>query len=423
MQISLLIALLATLALVNYRVSRSVLYPPFLFCIMWLLVFSIYQCNFMTVDPIHTETLLVVGFGAFLFSLGGGIAALFPRQVVTTRFTWRSPLRVPEENHLVKYLLVVGCFIGMLLVLHNTIVLGASGNGGTFLARARSSGVEGQNQGSSQTFTLLTYVPVWSIYAATLFLVEKKNRLFWIMAWIAFLTAIFTTGRSPILLLFCSLIAVQLLKEKKDNITRALKFVRIPLLGFFALYTALTFSNKDTSGVSGGFSGVLIYFVIGYLVSPVAAFDHVLQNASSYANEPNHTLKFVLGIASKLHLLSFTPPPLLDSFVEVPFPTNVYTGYKFFFTDFGIYWCFVLVMCIGFLHTLLYRKAKSGSELGLYCFALTVFPIVMFVFDDLYSAIGEDINIFLFGALYFTLRRLALTPGRPFAYRKLFLNA
>ena len=40
-----------------------------------------------------------------------------------------------------------------------------------------------------------------------------------------------------------------------------------------------------------------------------------------------------------LGMWNYTPPPLIDTFVWVPLGANVYTGYKFYFTDFGFLGC------------------------------------------------------------------------------------
>jgi len=410
MPVNFLIAFLGCLMMLNYRFYRSVLYPPFMFSTMWFLVFVVYQANFIEIDPLHGQTILLVGMGALLFSLGGILARLVPKQLIDAKLTLGTAVPKYASNKTLKYLLIAALFIGTLLILRSTLAAGAQGIGGTFLQRARSAGVENQN-GGTQAITVLTYVPVWCTFTSMLFLVEGKNRLFWIMSLIAFTCAVLTTGRGPILLLFSALLAIYLLKDRKDNFTAALKFARVPILVFLCLFIGLIFTNKDTSIVSGGVLGVILFFAVGYIVTPVAALDYVLQHPSQYADAPQHTFKFLLQVAASLRFVQYTPPPFLDQFVTVPLPTNVYTGYKFFYTDFGFWGCLVTVAVISFLQTLLYRKAISGSQLGLYCFAFTVFPAIMFVFDDLYSAIGEDINMFTFGCLYMLLRSVRMLPG------------
>jgi oligosaccharide repeat unit polymerase len=99
---------------------------------------------------------------------------------------------------------------------------------------------------------------------------------------------------------------------------------------------------------------------------------------------------------------------MLQDFVGVPYPVNVYTMYKDYVIDFGIPWALVTVGIIGFLHTLLYRKALTGSLLGKFLFALSMFPVFMAIFTDQYSSLGNYTNALLFGAIYIVLQSLAI---------------
>jgi oligosaccharide repeat unit polymerase len=406
-----IIAVIALLTYLNYRFSHSVLYPPFIFCALWLLVLVLYQSNIIDIDPLHANSMLMVGGGTFLFSLGGVVAYGIPKHLIHLRIRIGDSLNEVQGNHLLKYLLVVVFMLAPIASAHRLAAAAAQGSGATILAQARSATFNGQNE-EDTTPPLIVYVPVWSICLATLFLIEKRNKLFWIMAATAFVLAVLTTGRGPVLELFSALITVHLLMTKKLKLGEALKFARVPIIIFFFLYVLLIFTNKDTSNLSGNVGQIIVYFVVSYIIGPLAALDYVLQHPGDYTGLPNHTFKFPLRIASALHIAPYTPPPLLDKFIAVPFPTNVYTGFKFFYTDFGLIGCLVIVCIIGFLHTLLYRKALTGSALGLFIFAFMMMPLVMFIFDDLYSATGEELNMLLVGCVYMIMRPIQLMPSR-----------
>src|ERR1700722_17822142 len=91
------IGLLIGLILVNYWLSRSVLYPPFLFCSIWLLDLPIYRFSPGEFDPLHANTLALLGMGAVFFSLGGMLGMLFPKALITARFVLT---RFPPRQHL-----------------------------------------------------------------------------------------------------------------------------------------------------------------------------------------------------------------------------------------------------------------------------------------------------------------------------------
>jgi oligosaccharide repeat unit polymerase len=415
MEFAILLSFIACLMLRNYNVSRSVLYPPFLFSAMWLLVLSLYRAGFVEVNPLHGKLMLLLGLGALSFSAAGELARLVPRQLIGMRLRIGDSLGNPRTLHLTKVLILAAAFIGMLFMAHGVFSRGLQGGSGSILANARNAGIETSD---SAGFSVLAYVPVWSICSAALFLIERKDRLFWLMALIAFMSAVLTTGRGPILELFGMLTAVELFKANRLKFLPALRYARIPILIFLTLYIVLIFTNKNTSGMEGGIVGIAVYFVVSYLIAPTAAMDYVLQHAGDYAHQPIHTFKFPLQVGAALHLWSYTPPPFLDAFIQVPFPANVYTGYKFYFTDFGFAGCILAVGIIGFLQTLLYRKALTGSSLGIYLYSFTVFPLVMFIFDDVYSATGEMLNVILFGCLYMVFRSIRFLPAtdRPGHY-------
>jgi hypothetical protein len=113
-------------------------------------------------------------------------------------------------------------------------------------------------------------------------------------------------------------------------------------------------------------------------------------------------------------LVSYAPPPGLDRFIFIPFGTNVYTAYKFFVTDFGLGFSLAIMGMIGFFHSLLFRKAQSGSVMGLYLFALTIFPVLMVIFDDQYSQFGLYIDALAFATAYLTIKSI---PWRIFNSR------
>jgi oligosaccharide repeat unit polymerase len=412
MTIAILIAWLALLTVGNYWCKRSVLYPPFLFCGVWLMVFVLYSLQIVETDPLHATVIFLIAAGALLFSLGGCIALLIPSPIVTTRVLLWPRSQKPTRDGFMKFVYFGVMVFSMFMVAQHTISSGLSrGDLSAVLQNARAAGVEGTDTGGS---FLLAYMPAWTIYTAALFAVERRNRLFWLTAAVAFITAIFTTGRGPILSLFGSVTTVLLVETQRTRFVQAFKLARIPILTFFCLYVGLIFTTKDLSNMSGGAVSIATYFVVSYFVGPVAALDSVIEHPGLYTGEPNHTFKFPLSIAARLHLVRYDPPPPLDSYVSVPFPTNVYTGYKFFFTDFGLFITLAIALLIGFLHTLLFRKATQRdaegqirSELGLYCFACSVITVLMFIFDDLYSALGVNLTILLFGSIYFATRHVS----------------
>jgi oligosaccharide repeat unit polymerase len=404
------IAVVTVLLLVNYWISRSILYPPFIFCFMWVFDLVLCRLQLIDLDPIHQITLWVVSAGALAFTFGGLFAYLIPGSVLRTRLILSPKL---QRTNLPKLMLIGVTLLAFPHLLHHIAEEASKGSGDTILQRARQA--SGDESAHVETdIIVISFLPI-TTFMAVLFLIEKRDRYFWAALSLAGVVNLLSGGRTGFLMLIAALSCVQLVKTGRLSFMPAARVLKIPVAIFIVLYVVLIFVNKNTSDVDGGLGKIAFFFIVSYVVGPLAALDHVLQHPSEYLAAPNHTFEFLLKIADFLHLTKYTPPPLLDQFLAVPFPTNVYTVYKFYFTDFGLYGCFFCVLLIGFLQSALYRKARAGSELGLFLLALSMYPLVMVIFDDLYFVnLGFFIRAAIFCIVYLNLRGLPLVflPGR-----------
>jgi oligosaccharide repeat unit polymerase len=398
------IALLSIFLLVNYWLSRSVLYPPFLFCGIWLLDLGIYRFNGQDFDPPHANTLYVLTFGAICFTVGGAVAKLVPRNLIEARLILT---KFPPRNELVKPAVLIFLAFGIPIWVRNLFAMAAEGTGATILERARTGGMAG-GPDAGAGFSFASYFLLWSMYAACLFLIERRDKKFWCMALIAFAGGILSTGRVPILMLLSSLTCVHLIMTNRYRFREAMQFARIPIFIFLILYIGLIFFVKDLSYYQGGIVQVAILFVVSYLIGPTAAFDYSMQHPHDFLTASNHTFKFFLSIASHLHVISYEPPPHDDFVAGLMFPTNVFTVYRYYISDFGVYGTMFMFVLYGLAQTLLYRKARTGSILGIYLFASTLYVIVLSPFSDEFASFGAYIDMALFGAIYVVLRSLPL---------------
>jgi oligosaccharide repeat unit polymerase len=401
----LLILTLALLVLANYQLRRSVLYPPFLFCGMWLFAALIYRLHLVVINPIHPITLYVIAAGAMLFSLGGLCAFFVPGKLIATRLNLVGEPKT--TGNWVRYLVVLFlalcvCFAIRAMML---IAAGTGGMSGFFFAVARETLIENINAGH-ESIPWYSYAATWTIFAATLFHSERSDGVSWTVTVIAFVSCVISGGRGGLLFLFSSLICVYLVRTRRERFTAAMRFARWPILAFLLLFTSLLFVDKNIPTTDKNVLAFAGTSTVAYIVGPVAALDQVLLHPLDYSGAPNHTFRIFLKIGSWLGLVSYTPAPGLDRFVFIPFGTNVYTAYKFFVTDYGTGSALAVMGMIGFLHSLLFRKAHSNSVLGLYLFALTIIPVLMVIFDDQYSQFGLYIDAFVFASVYLTIKSI-----------------
>jgi oligosaccharide repeat unit polymerase len=172
---------------------------------------------------------------------------------------------------------------------------------------------------------------------------------------------------------------------------------------FAALFIGLIFINNNTEEMTGGVVGIATFSVLSYIVGPLAAFDKVVQHPADFIMTSSHTFESPLKLAAALHLTDYTPPPLFDSWVFVPFPTNVYTVFKFYFLELGTAGTVVLLLFFGLLHSLLYLKARQGGRFSTYLFAYSIFSVLVVIFDDHYFTLEVDVYAIAFGLFYFLI--------------------
>jgi oligosaccharide repeat unit polymerase len=403
------------LVVLNYRAHRSVLYPPFIFCAMWLLVLLVVRLGLIELDPVHGNTLALVAAGAASFSVGGLLAGLAPRKLLRIHLFPPKPKRTPD---FLRNTLLIVLLCGLPLMLYHTLQLSKSQGGGfDILKQARLEMVEEvKNEEPSGAVSLAATFTSFATFASFLFATEKKDWKFWVVTATAFFACILSTGRTNLLMLISGLCATRLLQTKRESLLGAIRLLRWPIALFVALFIGLIFTNKDTREIDGGTTGAVTYFVFAAIVGPLAAFDRVVQQPGDYITTANHSFQFPLRIAAALHLTNYTRPPVLDSFVYVPFPINVYTVFKFFFIESGIVGALVLLFFVGLLHSLLYLKARQGGRFSTYLFAYFMYSVLIVIFDEAYiSSMGGWLRAIVFGLFYFLI---GAVPLRLFSANK-----
>ena len=406
------------LVVVNYRLRRSVLYPPFIFSLMFLLDLIVVRSGLIEINPLHADTLGIVASGAAVFSLGGVLAGLAPRGVFRAHLSF---LHSDRRSVFIGNLIAIVLLCGLPVMLYEVIQLSRSVGGGfNILAQAREAMVEAAESGQTNQSFVMDYYAWFATLAALLLGTEKWDRRFWFVTAIAFCASILSTGRTNLLMLIGGLSAIRLLRMKRESIGGAARMLRWPMAIFVVLYIVLIFTNKSTEGMVGGVTGIATFFVLSYIAGPLAGFDSVVQTPGDFARTSSHTLEFPLKVAAALHLTDYTVPSKFDTFIMVPFPTNVYTVFKFYFLELGIGGTMAVMLMIGLLHSLLYLRAKQGGRFSTFLFAMSVYSVLMVFFDDAYYSLGSYLRAVAIGIAYFYLSSLPLRVMPRVSWKKQF---
>jgi oligosaccharide repeat unit polymerase len=388
---------------------------------MWSLCLAVIRLNiifnFVELTPVHGNTLAIVAVGAASFSLGGLLAGLTPRAFLRTHLYIFPPKQVRTNDSLRKVLMIV-LLCALPVVFYQVLQLSRSQGGGySILLQAHQELIEETiNRDRSPAVVVIGYVSLYAIFTSLLFATDVRDRKFWIVSVIAFIACVLTTGRVALLILISGLSAIYLLQKKQESLRSAMRFLRWPVALFAFFFIGLIFTNKPTDKMSGGVIGIATEVGLASIVSPLAAFDFVVQNPPEFMVTTSHIFDFPLHLIGTLHLAEYTPPPASDTFLFVPFPTNVYTMYKFYYLELGFIGTLVFLFVFGFLHSLLYLKARQGGRFSTYLYAYSIFPLLMVIFADQYYLISVYLRAATFGILYFTIGsvpfRLSVTGRR-----------
>jgi len=371
---------LALLTILNFIVGkRRILYPPLIYSLVWFAATALFWVAPIQLNEVHAITWWVIALGAFAFSVGGWITALLPQSLFALRM---RVLSHPTASSFGRVVLLAICILAVPIMLNDILSRGGGGGFGQVFMNARDASVSMAGAGQSHSY-IIANLPVFSILVAVICLIEQRDRIFWIALLSSLACCVLSTGRTYVLMLFAALAATQMLKNRQDNVSGLLRIGLLPLLAFFVLFIGLVFVNKDVSNFEGT-GAILTNFVLAYFVVPIPALDYVLTHSSEYTHAAHHTFALLLNIFSALGF-SVNVPSAFDSYVFVPLPTNVYTVYKFYFTDFGLIGALGGIIAIAFLQTVVYRRATNNGNVSVFFCSILVFPAILSIFDDAYS--------------------------------------
>lgn len=400
--IELLLLFLFFLVFFNYMLLRDYAYPPFIFSAVWLFVLFVYYLLAFTDIVEHVlsdSTLIIFGTGVLLFSAGGLI-----HYFLLGRIHWNS--RILDYHIKINRLLDNFFFWTPLALLpffiKKAITIASHSEIDNFFIGLRS-----QLTSYTEDFGILKYaisIAFFNVWFRTLLteLESGKNRpRYYISFVVALAYVVFSTGRGYLFLLLTPILGIKLITDKFS--IKHVAYFPFIFLVFFSLFAIIL-------GKGGSLTVPFLENVVNisvalanYLTGPLSAFDVYLKSHEelSYGH---HSFRFIYALLFKVGLTNTSPVDLIQPFVFVPFPVNVYTVYYTYSRDFGVVASLLFVGFFGFLHSFFYYKVRSGtgSFLSYYMYALMLFPVLMSFFQDQFlSLISLWIQFLCFSVLFF----------------------
>lgn len=399
------IVALIIISVINYWIgNRDVLYPGFMYSFVWTLVFSAYVFSPIEVNIIGTTTCLLIILGTLAFTLGCYLSKLIPMKSCANK------ANLPYQG-VAKYILFIYCLAVLPLLREDLISF--AGSGLTSLTGLRTlivaAAMDGEKVYSSIITGSIIAVAIDSTFIA--FIEHTKGRYFiYISVLLSIIYCILNTGRTGFMTLIFGLLAIQLIRKKGGTRFKpAMLSLGVPAILIIVSMMGYMFITHNT--VEGDVMTLAVDYFFLYIVGGIAALDSIIQSGSFIA--PHHTFQFFTQLCNNFLGTNFDIPLAIDTYVYVPFPTNVYTVYKFFLQDFGFTGTLMVVGFIGFVHGVIYKAAKKGSKYGIYFYAISMYPLLMSFFDDTYYNFrGHIRDILLIVTIYFIIPRLLMYGRR-----------
>jgi oligosaccharide repeat unit polymerase len=183
--------------------------------------------------------------------------------------------------------------------------------------------------------------------------------------------ALMATKGSIIQLLCC--IIYFLYKSKKLNLKRVIIIVGIALLCLNIIQYGRS-TDKNVYNIDE------LFFV--YFLSPLPAFDLIVNNAVSYSNNffGIHSFGFVYRVLQRVGVIGEIKTQSL--WVKVPYLTNVYTLLGPYYMDFKVLGTFLCGTIYGIIWGFCYSLTRRDSHFFTIMYGLYIYCLVFQFFGD-----------------------------------------
>jgi len=404
------VIVLGILGWANARIGKSVLYPPALFSTLWtVLMFTLFLCGGFF-DRISEETLMIYLLGAVMFSLGGLLILRFSRGIDVSH---GSPTRYQQAflRHVIDITIAVLFLAFPFYWMRLQRLSMMHGIGVEFYTGLRMQ--TATDVPRDQAFGMFGYLTALATFATfTSFYMDDGSRAqrtrFFTLAAITLTYHLFSAARSGAIVLIFGLIGMASLRAGRLRI----KTLIIGLIVFSLVFSIPAIllkkgGSQDQSATENLAS--IAESALVYAISGPVAFDQVVRAPDNLGETTGLTFRFFKAAAKAFDPTVVVPSGIL-SFTFVPSPTNVYTMYYPYYTDFGVTGLAIIMFCLGIITTWIYKKATAYSAPFVILYGLTFGSLVTSSAGELFFT-GLS---FWIQAVFFTcvLCRLPFYGGR-----------
>lgn len=385
--VSIVLIFLFLIVVADNIVEKSILYPPFIFNFIWFLVILIYFI-FKIFDPdemdtLHSNTLIFIALSNLFFSLGGFYVLTNLKQ--KTKKILFKPSKVPE---ILGDIILIITFITLILLF--------------FKAREMASKIVAQNFFVALRYQLtnvrldygiLDYFLSFGLFASLYRLytfesltdlsLKQKIKLS-LAVLISFAFLVLSTGRTYFFFYFITALMTIYLKGNIKS-RYIWSFFLVAFITFILVGIVLSKGGNLEYSISENISSSVNH-ILAYLEGPVLAFDRFYNSEYTHTWGEN-TFRFFIAILYESNIIEKPPADIVNEWILVPYPTNVFTVFYQYVMDFGKTGCWIIMFLFGLLHTWMFYRSKTSDNHFKLLTAYSYYPLLMVFFQDQYVSL------------------------------------
>lgn len=356
---------LDVLLFISIYASKKLTHPAVIVSGIWTIILNLYVFSENELYPLSQKLQDIIVLWVLVFIISSLLSSSHAIKI-KNRFKKQEP-----NIYFIKKIYPIIC-IGNLIFIFSVL----KEIGGAFNLEALINTREGLLEDHLPLYIkLLFYFNSFStvyLIVVTLYsnILSKRNYI--ILFIIILLATIVKTNKTAIVSLACSLIYVY---NERGILTKSKLIVIV-----IAIITILYLSIFLRGDVNDSFD--ISRYLIIYTLSPLAAMDMVINGDYSISTGTAGSSTFIV-LYKILNLFGFNfEIASRGEWVNVPFPTNVFTTFRGFYLDFGIYGILFFSFILGSLWGIIYRWAKKGFGIFIVFYSLMIYSLVLQFFAD-----------------------------------------
>jgi oligosaccharide repeat unit polymerase len=367
--------MLACLSIMNYVHSKSYLYPPVIFSTVWAFLLLGLVLSGQVFYPLSFLALTIFFFGALAFSIGGLTALHITTHQRSADTVFSLDYGKSFINKVLNLGLVAQLAIAPLYFRQLKAMSSQSGAEslmvGVRLLTVLGTGKEASFGVFAYLIAIVTFLALVAFYECDDTFANRARAALYIL--IALVYQIMSASRTGAVLAVISLVIIAIIKSGRIRLRTAVAGVVVFLLVFSIPAVLLNKGGSLEQTVAENFYGIA-ESVRNYTLPSLVAFDQTLVAA-----EPSGKLlsfRFFYALAHALGAKIDVPSPILE-YTYTPLPTNVYTMYYFFYSDFGLAGTAIVMFALGILCTCVYLYAMNGEPRGVFLYAMVAASLIL----------------------------------------------